>query len=456
MATLQLNNGNIIKVSPQFKDESDIILEEFEEEDIFPVVKSSITLYSLELLDNFVNNINKNGNNESILSSYTLNNIITLYNNAIYFMMDDILNILMTEMVYRLTNEEIIESYKNNNINVISILNNLDQASQIELFEKLKYNGVNRKLKGDYYGSSKDLNAILLYNKLHQFSPPKITKLELPPIEDYDDPIYEGVNDLYQVIVADNERHDNSVHNIMTNEELKFNNFILVSRDGSKILHESSDIFSFPSGNLIDNLRNNLDNYELINENNISPNFNFITTFNNEISPFLRIKNVNTQRYIFLDSIEEPVRRVLNKDYRDNLRYIKINYSASEKLVAINYHDDEGKILILIIDTNNGNILYEIVLNDDTDSTYEVSPSDNGLFYIKYDNTGNERDMDIFYMKYSDNSLVKIGSYEHYPFEIISGLNEQLLISYESNDEIIVYRYTSAQTLQKLIEFIMN
>lgn len=487
MATLRLNSGDIIKVSPKFKEESDLILEDFEEDEIIPVVESSITVNSITLLDNFVNNIDKEGNNESILSRYPLENIVTLYSNAIYFLMDAVLNILMKEMVYRLSDENIIQSYKNNNVNVKEILNGLDLASQYELLDRLRYNySVKWKLDGDYKGSSQDLNIIIVENDktISNSYSPRISK----EIRKNDQLLTIGVNDLHQIV--DMKYNEDGSYKIINNTTGDFIEYeyaqASISRDGTRVQFDSEGIYSFPNFKVLGYTYSDIfiafDDEHFY---DISPNFNYVLRSKYGFEPdeddpnppffiindygedsYLALKSNLEDRYISLDHIGESYQRVLNMNYKDRVTTFEYTYSVKEDLLAITDQNDSGTILGLIINTKNGDILHEIVIDDQNKYYYIMYPDNDGVFIVKYTKLPENNEVHIYYMFYDDKKLISIAEHKnssvHFRNKNVFGMvgnNKQLLLRFIDNaskEFLVLYQYRKEKTLDEIIKYIMK
>lgn len=470
MATLKFSNGEKLEVSPRFRDTSSILLEELDE---FPIFLERITKNDVQRLDYFINNVEYDRSNINLLSKYILEDIVTLYNNSIFFSMDDqIINILMNEMVYRLTDRNTIVAYRSNNVKAKEILNELDLPSQYELLEKLKlhYNNI-WSIRGYYTQSSVDLNAILTVSpnneKLLLYEYEKGEPREINNI-DYD--IYDiyatGINNKYQVIgYLKSENEDTyTIINNTTNEQLEIPTnleIFNISRNGKKIRYDHK-IKSFPDNKIIgySYSTNDVDDYE--GDIAISEDFNFSILIGNKVDtlPYLSLKDINKDIYISLDHIAEPFLRVLGLNYKD--RSFKHKFSALEDKMAIIDHNDEY-ILILIIDTHSGIIIKELVLKYEGVETQDIYPCEKGLYYIKYEEAAydeEELEVSIYYMRYNNDKFMLIFNNVVDGMSVggIVGLDDKLLLNFKTldADNLQVYKYIEGDDLQEFLTSIVG
>lgn len=463
MATLQIEN-QLIKVSPKFKNESNIILENFNREQVIPINHNNIDADTTRNLNEIINS----KNSYSILSNYRLQDIVKLLNHSVFYDMENIQDLLMTDLYSRLTDSETIKSYKDNNIDVIAILDTLDEGSKNILYRKLllHYNMV-KGFSGELLASSEDLEVLLVKDppNIMFYLPRESRNVHITSKGKF------AINNKYQIINCKNKNDVDVVYNYAIKRKLELSGECILSRDGSKVYTKIK-----PERSVYDNydeiININTNHMKKINQKDIdylSPNFNY--SVDNE----LRIHYINTNEVLILDDISTYYKRILGLDGM-SWGY-EIEYSADESLLAI---IDErkptadsithGKIMVLIVDLENRKIIHDIVIQGFMSEIQHIKLCNKGLFYTRlgqtYDEDGNINDLsNIYYLKYDNptySELISTDTDTKWSIsEMHPGLNENIIVEYSSDygqaNEIIVYRYLENQNnLHELMEYVLS
>lgn len=446
MATLRFTDGYILKVSPKFKNESEIILEEFDMDTIIPISYQNINSNTTIILDDIINS----NNPSAVLDEQTLSDITDLYIHSVYFDMPSLQDMFMTELYDRLTDPENIESYKNNNVNFVSILSQLDETSQNDLYKMLYPIYTTKTYDGRIMTASMDLRSYVIDNDEFEYQ-----YLDDEFINDLDNKFNTemslAINNSYEVvgvvyidgsIYIDYISLDDKKH-----IQLFYNGDYSVNGEKLALLNTEEDtqvdkVINFPSGELLGCILHPIYSY-----NKSSPNFNYVVHYGliNSTLPRIILRNVNNNKSFPLDI--------------DIGSDITVLFSTSEKYVgltdiprSVNTSKNKGKLFILDINTGNIILSIELVANP-----FNIKLCDKGLFYFQMNNNG--KGVDLLYLSYRDLTSRLIYTYKDWISifryqDIFPGLNEDIIVTtYEVSYR---HKYIDANNLVELLEYRKN